>query len=349
MPSTVVLIDGHPASGKSLIRGMLDGHSLGFVSPFHDLLPLAFCRKAYDENALTARDIEWLRQALICHARYSRIERIARHREFYLEPIAGEMKRIYLGLDFPAFDAQWVEDLSRASETWHPEMIIATIYANLKRFIQPDLQSQERGYEEFYATLGDGDITSSERFLNRFPNGKIIYMRREPVEIFAALCARKPQPGNYRTANNNQSLLFEKYMREGLLRRIQTKNVVIDRLAKDHPDRVLIVDFQAFFSHFEEFVDRISSFIGIDYESSLNRFSFNNESVYLSNGESIFSAPKDTPEGLLTKKQMAVLDPWSARRLPLKFYGIAVRYFLLARSKLSKVKSICVRIWRLKQ
>lgn len=325
---------------------MLDGHPSGFASPFHDLLPLAFCRKAFSADALKARDIEWLRHALVCDARYSRIERIARAGDFYLELAAGEFHRVNLGFDFAEFDSHWVKQLMACTEYWDPELIVATIYAKLQAHLQPSLYPEEFGSQKFYATLGDGDISTPERFLERFPNGKLIYMHREPIEICAALCARKPQPGNYRTLNNNQPKLFKKHLYEGLLKQIKNKNLVIERLVKDYPERVSVLNFQAFFTNFEACSEKISSFLEVDRAPSMCNYTFNGEAVAFQDGESMFSAPKDQPEKLLSARQMAIIEPNKSRHLADRIYGIFIRNFITLRSQLSKVKRVWLRLLR---
>jgi len=312
----IVLIDGHPACGKSLIRGMLDGHPQVFASPFHDILPLAFCEPELDKKALEAKDLEWLKQKLVCLARYSRIERVSYQKKFYFEPVAGEFFEVDLGFDFPSFERSWIEKvLMPECSDWSPAKIISHIYTELGQSLAA---TAALNYDEdnihVLATLGDGNTESPKRFLDRFPAGKLIYMRRDPVEIIAALCARKPQPGNYRTADDRQDLLFKRYMRNGFVSSIKKKERIVSGLLKEYPDRVMVVNFEDFFRDIVLVKSRISEFLCIEVDDSLGEFTLNRQPVAFDNGVSMFSRPIDNPENLLTNEQRKVANAMTQDR-----------------------------------
>ena len=73
----LVLIAGAKASGKGLIRGVLDGHPELFVSPFHELIMQSFSRDGYDQNALKHKDIQYVREILANKSKYYQLERFA--------------------------------------------------------------------------------------------------------------------------------------------------------------------------------------------------------------------------------------------------------------------------------
>lgn len=298
----IVLIDGMPASGKGIIRGILDNHSDVFSNPFHDLLPLAFCTPDLDPKPMELKDTEWLRDRFSRYARYYRIERIANQKFFPLDIGGGKFQNFDVNLDFYEFDRILVQKL--ADQVWTPEFIIESAY----KILGSQLSKANTPGKDIQATLGDGDIGSPSRFLNRFPRAKLIYVRRDVKGIVAALCKRPPQPGNYRTVENEHDKIFKDRVSSGIVHNSLNKAKEIERLKAVYPDRVLIVNFDDIFNNFEEVKASIEAFLDISPDESINEFSFNAQSMPHYEGRDYLSKPVDCPEDILSKKEIEVID-----------------------------------------
>ncbi len=71
----IIHVDGWWGGGKSLLRGLLDGHLEIFCSPIHDIISLAFQNETNESEWLIYKDTEYLRTLLASKGRYYRIER----------------------------------------------------------------------------------------------------------------------------------------------------------------------------------------------------------------------------------------------------------------------------------
>ncbi|MDT8878312.1 hypothetical protein RSO68_02385 [Halomonas saccharevitans] len=294
----IVLIDGLPASGKSLVRGMLDNHSKVFSCPFHDLLPLTFTSPNLDYEALKAKDTEWLRSQLSKSARYYRIERIASQEEFHFDIGGGEVKSFPVNLDFYSFDRMFMSFL-RSIEEWTPQNIIEACYKVLNCELYGKINCEKR----VYATLGNGEIHSPRKFLERFPDGKVIYFNRDIESIVAALCERPPQPGNYRTRENEHKKIFKNRIVSGIVQESLEKKIELDRLFREFPVKVLLLDFDSFFDDFEVTKKKIAHFLGIPVEKSMDEFSFIGSKMPKTSGSGYFDKPIDNKESILSSDE----------------------------------------------
>lgn len=96
----IVLIDGYWGSGKSVLRGLLDGHPNLFVSPIQDSLPGAFATDNSGIDWLKHKDSEYLRKLLAEKSLYYRIERFAMNQKMQLDFSSKNRTYIEIDIDF---------------------------------------------------------------------------------------------------------------------------------------------------------------------------------------------------------------------------------------------------------
>lgn len=330
--NTLLLIDGLPASGKSLIRGMLDGHERVFMSPYHDLLPLAFCNKNINKELFDSKDIEWLRKVIVCNSRYSRIERIASQEFFEFEFGAGQFQKINLSFNFAKFEENWKKKiLFDDNLIWSPHSIVASIYKELEKCLVSTNNNVLSNDFKILGTLGNGEIKNFKNFLKQYESGKIIFVKRNPIQIIAALSSR----GNYQSIadsiNKNQEILFRHYIEINYLRHIENVYNEIKKISNFYQDRILLINFEDIFKNFNLIKESICEFLKIKKVESLNIFTVNKDLVLQKDGNSLFRSKLDNPEILLTKKQYQIAYSLSKGffKIPIGLYPTRIRYKLI--------------------
>ena len=299
----IVLIDGQPASGKGVLRGMLDGHPEVFSCPFHDIMPLAFTGPSLNKTALRAKDTEWLRTHLAQHSRYYRIERIANQKVFPFDIGAGTIYNFPVNLDFYSFDKKFFSRLNYLN-LWTPQNIIEGCYEILNAEIFGDSAKSKN----IFATLGNGEVKAPGRFLERYSDAKVIHLHRDTLSIVGALCRRPPQPGNYRTFKNEHNKIFKEKIRSGIIKDIKKKKLEIANLASKYPDRVLSLSFDEVFESFNDVKRKISRFLDIKEADSMDYFTFIENFLPLSDGQSYFDKPIDDPKDILSEREIDLIN-----------------------------------------
>ena len=99
-----LFIGGAKASGKSVIRGLLDGHPQLFVSIFHEQIFQSLYEN--DSNLLKKKDIQQIRNLLASKGDYYQLERLTK-RAFYYTVAGADHRRI----DTKNFDHYTTEEI----------------------------------------------------------------------------------------------------------------------------------------------------------------------------------------------------------------------------------------------
>ena len=307
----ILILAGAKGAGKALIRGMLDGHESVFVSPFHELLPFALSNHIRDFGELRAGDIQTLKETLAKGAKYFQLEMMS-HRKFRLMDNGGDsgITSRKLDFDFYKLDKGWSNLIMAPNANWSPSEIMCLIYREMASQLYKN--GSERGYQ-YFATMSDGIPGQFIPFLNCYPEAKIIYIKRNYVDVVAALVNRKPHgntPETFARAN-----LWKKYAGLDFLKsfaRLEKEAAIAN---KEFGDRFLIVKFDEFFSDFNLIKNKIIDFLGIPDNRVLNEFTMLGEEVTSNDGQKIFSKEFDVVENILTLKEIRFLRLLSTLRI----------------------------------
>jgi hypothetical protein len=264
----LVLIAGAKASGKGLIRGVLDGHPELFVSPFHELIMQSFSRDGYDQNALKHKDIQYVREILANKSKYYQLERFALNKKLNVH-IGSKQEDILIDLNFNFydFDRSWVSLLLSNDSEWTPKLILILIYQQFSRYLL-----NSKTHKKYYCALSDGFPGELKKFINIFPNEKIIYIKRNPLEIIASLVERKWK-NDYRSHRFSRESLFKKYGNSDFVKSILLLDEEANELERQYPNQILNLDFNKIFQKKDELKNQLIDFLKISHSDLLNIFS----------------------------------------------------------------------------
>lgn len=298
----IALIDGWWGTGKSVLRGILDGHPEVFVSPIQDSLPGGF---ALDKTAplwLKNRDIEALRELLAGHTCYYRIERFAQRQSIHNDTSKAQRVFADFHLDFNQMDALMVERLNQLS-TWTPEAICTEIYQAFRESWSdyPPVEPAR------WAVSMDNNRRSTPKYLmEHFPNARLLYVRRAPEGILATRAGRKPIASDYRS-ENWESLTVRQLIVQGEVERIVRMQQSVEALQKQYSDRILILDFEEIIVHYQTTAKKLAEFLGIADHASLYQFSYCGREIRTSNDEQFLGKVNDDPENILSRSELATI------------------------------------------
>lgn len=123
----IVIIDGWWGSGKSTIKGMLDGHPSLLVAPIQDSFVGGLATDPTLETWLKHRDIEIYRRFLAAYTNYYRIEKYADWSEIIFQPNSSDIHRIKFDFHFLEFDLRF-KKLLLDSDVWSPSLLLKSFY-----------------------------------------------------------------------------------------------------------------------------------------------------------------------------------------------------------------------------
>lgn len=298
-----LLIGGAKGSGKGLIRGLLDGHPKLFVSPYHEVIFQALYEN--DSDVLKKKDIEEIRQALASRGKYFQLERLFRRDRNRLGiHIASSDERIIdIDFDFYSFDKLWTDNLFKKGNEWTSQEVCSEIYKSFsKSFSSPFLKKISK--KKYYCALSDGFPNAISGFLKTYPHSKIIYLKRDPIEIINALISRPKSNVNSRSKWFTRQSLLKKWGSIEFLKTIVQLDNEAKMTLKKFPNQILIIKFSSFFKNIDEEIIRIRKFLNISDNVSLRNYSTAGLKILNADGTSPLSAPIDKGHKNLSEKEI---------------------------------------------
>ena len=312
----VILIDGEGASGKTVLRSLLDSYPGLIVSPNNDrvidgvlddgdLRLLAGARAGeFYSTWLANCDITGLRR-LLGPTGYYQLEQFAYDGHIELEIIPGHIMRVPFTLNFHEFDRLVIGSLQE-TRSWSYVLITETIFRSLARWLSPDGPVQD--------IVGIGfDLDSTRRcFLTEYPEGKWIYMVRRVEDVVASRLERGCREGDL-----NGILL------SGKIDRIVCRQRFAKWLAKEHPERVLVVDFDDLVLDTERIMRNVAKFLRIEFSPVLCRPTLLGHPVETSDGRSYVGEVMENSSEILTPTELnsVLAAVGRAEEQPLFRYG----------------------------
>ncbi|MGJ8676101.1 MAG: sulfotransferase [Akkermansiaceae bacterium] len=291
----LLVIDGWWGSGKSVLRGLLDGHSQIFVCPVQDSVPGAFARSKELSKWLLYKDTEALREMCAKESEYFRIERFHHRGTFHSDTSKNNRDYQTFDFDYYGFDKHFIEHLLK-HETWSPEIICEQLYSSFHEF-WPQYPSRKDEIK-YLTTMANNHATTPESLMRDYENAKLIYVRRDPAGIISTRAGRKPVEGDYRSESWEQ-LSVKKLISSGEVERIVLMQQRVEQLQKEFPHRLMVIDFEPLVLEWGKTIDEVRDFLAIKDESILKEFSYCGKKIVSSSGLSYVGSINDKPCELL--------------------------------------------------
>lgn len=307
MREKFLYLTGSKGSGKNLIRGLLDGHPQLFVSVFHERIFEAFYED--DNNFEKKKDIEQIRVALASKGHYFQLERHSWFKK-HADHIASDVfKFVNKNFDFYSFDKSWVNDLYKKGTKWTSQEVCRAIYRSFsKKLSSPFLKKKIN--KKYYCALSEGYSNAIPKFIKTFPNSKIIYMKRDPIEIVAALVGRKKSPTDSYSSWFTREALLKTWATRDFIKLLVELDDQAETALKKYPDQVMIVKFSNFFDNLKKETTRIRKFLNISNNSSLEHYSIAGHNMLDSDGNSFLKTRVDHGYGDLSKTEIQKLKSY---------------------------------------
>lgn len=302
----VVLIDGYLATGKSTLRGLLDGYPGFFLSPVQDSLVggLSHCKNIAE--LLKEKDMMGLRKLLLQFSNFYYIEHYATVGRLNFHASVDDIAYFDFQFDFGRYEADCMEQL-RSLPMWTVENILQAFYSTLPRYWKN--HNYETENLKAYITWDMHQDQIPEFFLTHVPNGKLISIRRDAAETVATRIGRRPIADNFRSSS--RSLIG---IRTQLLanepHNIVRRHARVAELSRQYPERVCIISFKDMIENTKTTMEQICSFLNVPYDSCLSEVTVNTEKPQLRSTVAFVGKVNDTVESILdpTEQQMLRYD-----------------------------------------
>ena len=324
----VVIIDGWWGSGKSTLRGLLDGHPNIFVCPIQESVLSALACSRQISRAYEYKDTEALRQILAKHSLYYRIERFANRGTFHSD--TSKKSRIYSSFefDFYKFDKLFFAKL-RARKEWNPEVICEDLFSS---FHEEWGQYPSRVSERNICVTIENNVKQTPSFLiENFKEAKLLYVIRDPAGILATRAGRQPVTDDYRS-NGWERLTVNGLIASGEVERIIAMQKHVINLSRDYPERVLLVNFEELVLSTNSTMDKVAKFLEVRKCDNLNLFTYAGEELLSSSGEKFVGKINDDPSELLSRSELEKIKWLEGARMPI-LNNLRYPSFMLPRLK----------------
>jgi hypothetical protein len=306
----LIFIDGEGASGKTVLRTLLDGHPDLSVLPIHDMVIDTLVTAAPDVPWLTFRDTAYLRK-LLCGSSYYQLEQVALHGSVEIDISVRDRLVIPFTFDFGRFDATWMRTLHR-EPVWSVPLIVERIH-------EAYLEVLESGRRPVHGYVGMGfdNPATPHRLFEHAPDARLIYLRRPIPDVIAARVNRRPSAREV-MSREHETLTVDALLRKGKVGKMRDRLRAVERLREVRPDQVRIVDFARLVEDTADTMRDLARFLGIGYRSSLVEPTLLGQPLVTGDGRSFVGRVLDRPEELLSARERALIalemDWWQALR-----------------------------------
>lgn len=297
----IIVIDGWWGSGKSTLKGILDGHPDLFVSPIQDSIVGGLAEAADRETWMKGKDFEMFRHYLGAFSNYYRIERYADWQEVVFSPDAETVIKLPFVFDFQAFDAS-VKRRMKQLDTWSDEAVVRIVYEEFTKFWN-DYPGSDK--VRHFVTMDANRTNTPELIAGMDDSFKFVYVDRSTEGIIGTRYSRKPIPGFAATSNWN-SMDVGYFIRMGEVEKIERKRLQLQDLRKRFPSKFYLVPFEKLIASPGECLPELNAFLGIADHPCLAKFTYCGQTFEKS--ESFLGAINDDPERIFDKDEMRMLQ-----------------------------------------
>lgn len=296
----IVLIDGEGASGKTVLRSLLDGHPQLSVLPTHDMIVDTLVGYPPDVPWLAYRDIGYLRRLLAASC-YYQLEQLAVAGSIEIDISVWDRLTVPYQFDFWRFEADWVRALADCPQ-WSVGGIVEAIHSAYVR-------TWEGGSRDLVGHVGVGfdDPATPGRLFEHVPDAKLIYLHRSTEGILAARARRRSSERDMFSRINDE-LTVDVLLRKDKVRKIRDRFGAVQRLARLRPDRARIVEFDDLVENTAVVVRDIADFLGIELTDGLCVSTLAGQPLRSASGDSYVGRVLDRPEDLLSRTERALIE-----------------------------------------
>jgi hypothetical protein len=279
-----VVIDGWWASGKGGVLYLLDGHPEVLVNPFQEGIFGAIATLRGDEHWIRMKQFEGLRRRLCSPGSYYRLEDYFRKGSFPLYFSKDCVKYFPMSLDFAAFDRLWTDRLAAVPE-WTPALILQTYC---------EAYAETQGSRpRFYVCLENNSPGTVGGILRHLPSAKVVYTIRDPFAIVNALAGRVGNKVNFLDSATPKSEFFFNGQYQQM---VEARKLAI-RQSREHPDRMLLVEFDELYGNTSRFRDRLLRLLGVSPHPAFEQATLRGEAIDAIVGRPYFSGSLDPAGG----------------------------------------------------
>jgi hypothetical protein len=326
--SSLLQIDGWYHSGKSVLLRLLDGHPEIFASPLHDGLQLYAYNSKELEGFLKTVSVTRFRKLLASNrSPYYIFENLSRFTHYDVE-IGVQLKALFSNpIDFYSLDRR-VANLAHIQDNWKASTITMLIYQALFR----EMWGDDVPPVKYMATMSVPRGNHLRQFFHTFPGGKIVFVERPIVDIFAVGYLKRAK----KASANRKPHIFNKLLNSSYIYRILLYQRLVHSLRDDFPQNVLIISFYDLINKTQTIVDKLIPFLDIIPHDSLARCTFRGEEVKVGQ-KTMLDKIIDSAEEMLSREQLlavkaeiASIEVWE-RNIRVAFFPKLMRFFLKVR------------------
>lgn len=297
----IVIIDGWWGSGKSTLRGLLDGHPQLFVSPIQDGIFGGFAGARTWQSVLDSKDISEFRKVLCGLAEYNRIEKDALVGSVFNAASGESWDFGRFTFDFYAFDRAYMGKVM-ALEVWDTQTLVELLYETMTEYWKEShgAPSSLSGYVSMDNNLGP----TAEFIINNTKDVKYIWVDRPSADIVSVHKKRKPVEGNLGTKDWGKKSV-RSLIRSGYVLRHERRRKELFELQEGYPDRVKVVGLADLVENTSDTMPRIADFLGIEALPILNRYTYGG--LEFPGSDKYIGTLNDTAASILTEHEMRMI------------------------------------------
>lgn len=258
----LVIIEGWGGSGKSLLLSYLDSHSDLLALPVHDKLPYDLLKLRSSQLNTLNSDIRHIRNTLSSHGYYNiEYNAIREQIPVLLSTEKDDTINVPFKFPFEKFESLWKAE-AVAEKYFSREKLLDIIYT--KFFEVSEIEQQKtNSLSKNFVSLGDARSCAPTKFLQEYPNSKIIYVKRDISELIGIRSNRQTPTGLAKG-------MFEKDFLSVILSAEVQKIIDYEHKIKsaqtNNSDRVLIVEFEALFDDRMHTLNNVQKFLDLPSE-----------------------------------------------------------------------------------
>ena len=256
----IILIAGSPTSGKGTLGCFLDGHPDIFSLPFwHDKIATGltdfryndFCAPWLGKNAKVLPILN----AILTKTDFNVLELFANQGYCTYPVSANETLNFDLNIDYAELKQLFINTLMTfETSQYNPNNIIQVILNSLVKIF-----NRSNSYKYFVSHSTNG-FTHYDKFLEVFPNSKILYVKRNRIDWLYSLA--------WRRCNCDHNKMIESinwiFQNDSRLKDLIWLENNIDNFVKKYPQSIKIIDFNELIFNPNTVIDEILSFLKIE-------------------------------------------------------------------------------------
>ncbi|GEM_PF-5881635 len=327
----IVILDGWWGSGKSTLRGVLDGHPELMVCPVQDSICGGCSLQSKWSQIMESKDLGEFRKTLWGYTDYYRVEQHASSGNLSNLSGAKQADITPFVFSFTRFDQTFSEQL-RMADVWSLDVLLDLYYS----LFSENWSHTRQDVPRIAVTMDNNYPMTSDFLLKNSSRTKFIWVDRPSEDILAVHVKRKPVDGQIGTRGWGK-MSISSLIRSGYVFEHERRREKVKRLAGQHPDRVQIITLRELVEKTAETVHKVTDFIGMAPHPILESFTYMGQPFpgsehYLERlndlGENVFSkAERDQISREVIRSQKGLASPFIQMRALRSSVGNAIRTY----------------------